>query len=238
MLVLNNSVGGLNPVAVDIAGRLGTKVVSLPTVNSANELENISGQRDESKLPYWMGIARAMQARGIAGEWIRVVDEQGRVSQAARQCFEVIASYDMLLATGHIAPREMLPTITAAKEAGVQRLLITHPEFPTTRLDIDQQHELARQGVFFERCFTTPHTGKIPWEAVFENIRQVGPDSTILATDLGQSTAPWPDEGLEIFIGKLLDVGFSESDVRRMVRDNAAQLLGVSSGAQRQTVSA
>ncbi len=68
MLVLNNSVGGLNPIAVDIAGRLGARVISLPTLNAANELENVAGQRDESKLPYWMGIARDMQARGIAGE--------------------------------------------------------------------------------------------------------------------------------------------------------------------------
>jgi hypothetical protein len=230
MLVLNNSVGGLNPLAVDIAGRLGARLVSLPTLNAANELENVAGQRDERKLPYWMGIARDMQARGIAGDWIRVVDEQGRVSQAARQCFEVVASYDMVLATGHIAPREMLPAIKAAREAGVRRLLITHPEFPTTRLDIAQQRELAEQGALFERCFTTPHTGKIPWETVFDNIRTVGPATTILATDLGQSTAPWPDEGLEIFIGRLLDAGFSEAEVQRMVRDNPARLLGVEAG--------
>jgi hypothetical protein len=227
MLVLNNSVGGLNPIAVDIAGRLGARVVSLPTLNAANELENVAGQRDETKLPYWMGIARDMQARGIAGNWIRVVDEQGRVGDAARQCFEVIASYDMILATGHIAPREMLPAIEAAREAGVTRLLITHPEFPTTRLDVEQQQALARHGALFERCFTTPNTGKIPWETVFENIRRVGPATTIVATDLGQSTAPWPDEGLEIFIGKLLDAGFSEAEVQRMVRDNPARLLGV-----------
>jgi hypothetical protein len=121
----------------------------------------------------------------------------------------------------------MLPAIKAARDAGVQRLLITHPEFPTTRLDIAQQRELADQGALFERCFTTPHTGKIHWETVFENIRTLGPATTILATDLGQSTAPWPDEGLEIFIGKLLDAGFSEAEVRRMVRDNPKRMLGL-----------
>ncbi|MER3420041.1 MAG: cytosolic protein, partial [Chloroflexota bacterium] len=56
-LTLNNSVGGLNPIAVDIAGRLGNKVVWLPTVDSANELANVAGQLDESKLSYWMPIA-------------------------------------------------------------------------------------------------------------------------------------------------------------------------------------
>jgi hypothetical protein len=32
-----------------------------------------------------------------------------------------------------------------------------------------------------------------------------------------------------MFIGKLLDQGFAETDVRRMVRDNAANLLGARS---------
>src|SRR5215467_11029489 len=39
-IALNNSVGGLNPLAIDIAGRLGNKVVFLPSVDNANELEN------------------------------------------------------------------------------------------------------------------------------------------------------------------------------------------------------
>jgi len=54
----------------------------------------------------------------------------------------------------------------------------------------------------------------------------VGPESTILATDLGQTTAPYPDEGLGTFIGNLLDNGFAEKDVQAMVRENPAQLLG------------
>jgi len=60
-IALNNPVGGLNPTAIDIAARLGAKVVWLPTVDSANEQENVAGQLDESKLPYWMSIAREMR---------------------------------------------------------------------------------------------------------------------------------------------------------------------------------
>jgi Family of unknown function (DUF6282) len=224
-IALNNSVGGLNPLALDIAGRLGTKVCFLPSVDNANELENVAGQRDESKLPYWMSIAREMRALGIAGSWLNVT-EDGAVTQATRQCLEIIAKHDMVLATSHIRPSEMLPVVKAAHEAGVQRIVITHPEFPTTLLSIEQQQELARFGVYFERCFTTPHTGKIAWEQVYANIREVGPASTILATDLGQTTAPYPDEGLGVYIGNLLENGFSERDVQMMVRDNAAQLLG------------
>lgn len=224
-IALNNAVGGLNPLALDIAGRLGTKVVFLPSVDNANELENVQGQRDESKLPYWMSIAREMRALGIAGSWLNVT-EDGQVTPATRQCLEIIAKHDMVLATSHIRPSEVTPVVKAAREAGVQRIVITHPEFPTTLLSIPHQQELARLGVYFERCFTTPNTGKIAWEQVYANIRQVGPETTILATDLGQSNAPYPDEGLGMFASRLLDNGFSEAEVRIMVRDNAAQLLG------------
>lgn len=229
-IALNNSVGGLNPLALDIAGRLGTKVCWLPSVDNANELEAIAGQRDESKLPYWMSIAREMRALGIAGSFLNVT-ENGKVTDATRQCLEIIAKHDMVLATSHIRPAEVLPVVQAAQSVGVRRIVITHPEFPTTLLSIPQQQELARLGVFFERCFTTPNTGKISWEQVYANIREVGPGSTILATDLGQTTAPYPDEGLGIFISNLLDNGFTETDVRRMVRDNPVQLLGARTGA-------
>jgi hypothetical protein len=224
-IALNNSVGGLNPLALDIAGRLGTRVVFLPSVDNANELENVSGQRDESKLPYWMSIAREMRALGIAGSWLNVT-EDGKVTPATRQCLEIIAKHDMVLATSHIRPSEVLPVVNAAREVGVQRIVITHPEFPTTLLSIPHQQELARLGVYFERCFTTPNTGKIAWEQVYANIRQVGPATTILATDLGQSNAPYPDEGLGMFASRLLDNGFSEAEVQIMLRDNASQLLG------------
>ncbi len=225
-LVLNNSVGGLNPIAVDIAGRLGAKVVWLPTVDSANELENIAGQKDESKLPYWMNIAREMRALGIAGEPIKVTDDQGKVTKATHDCLDLIGKHDMVLATGHISPGEMPAVVKAAREHGVRRITITHPEFPTTCLTIDQQRELMKYDVFFERCFTTPQSGKISWEHVFNNIRTIGPSTTIIATDLGQSTNPYVDEGMTDFIGKLLDAGFRETEVQQMASRNAAQVLG------------
>ena len=177
-----------------------------------------------------MSIAREMRALGIAGSFLNVTDN-GQVTPATRQCLEIIAKHDMVLATSHIRPSEVLPVVKAAQEVGVKRIIVTHPEFPTTLLSIDQQKELARLGVYFERCFTTPNTGKISWEQVYANIREVGPSSTIIATDLGQTTAPYPDEGMGIFIGRLLDNGFGEQDVRRMVRDNPAQLLGARTAA-------
>ncbi|HLF71229.1 MAG TPA: DUF6282 family protein [Dehalococcoidia bacterium] len=226
-IALNNPIGGLNPTAIDIAGRLGAKVCWLPTCDSANEQANVAGQLDESKLPYWMTIARELRASGIAGAYLTVTDESGNVLPEVRQCLEVMARYDMIMATGHISPGEMEPVIKAAREAGVTRIIITHPEFPTTHLSIDHQKSLQRYDVMFERVFTTPHTNKCTWDETMENIKQVGPSSTIAATDLGQTTNPDIPEGYEIYIGKMLDAGFNENEIKRMTQHNAAGLLGV-----------
>lgn len=225
-IALNNPIGGLNATALDVAARLGAKVCWLPTMDSANEQANVAGQLDESKLPYWMSIARELRAAGIAGKWLTVTDGDGKVTPETRQCLEIIAKYDMVMATGHISPAEMEPVIKAAKEVGVQRIIITHPEFPTTHLTVEEQKRLAGYGVYFERVFTTPYTNKCSWEETLGNIRQVGVESTIIATDLGQTTNPGLQEGFEIFIGKLLEAGFSETEVKRMTQHNAASLLG------------
>ena len=225
-LVLNNSMGGMNPLAVDVAGRLGNKVVWFPTVDAENEVKNITGENVDGKpQPYWMTIARAMREKGIAGDPVKVVVD-GKVTHAAIQCMEVIAEYDMILATGHISPEEMLPVVKAAREAKVNRVIITHPEFPATYLDQDQQRALGKYDVMFERCFTQPYTKKVEWETVYDNIRKIGPNSTILSTDLGQSTAPWVEEGLGIFIGNLLDNGFTPSEIETMSHQNAGEILG------------
>ena len=225
-IALNNPIGGLNPTAIEIAARLGAKVCWLPTCDSANEQAAAAGLLDESKMPYWMSIARELRAAGIAGEWLTVTDGHGKVLTEMKQCLDVMAKYDMVMATGHIAPAELELVIKAAKEAGVQRIIVTHPEFPTTHLTVEDQKNLLQYGVYFERVFTTPHTDKCPWDETLNNIRQVGPESTICATDLGQTTNPGLQEGFEIFIGKMLDDGWKEADIKRMTQHNAAALLG------------
>jgi hypothetical protein len=194
-------------------------------MDSANEQANVAGQMDETKLPYWMSIARELRAQGIAGKWLKVTDDDGNVTAETRQCLDVMAKYDMVMATGHISPAEVEPVVKAAREAGVQRIIITHPEFPTTHLSLEQQKRLQAYDVYFERVFTTPHTNKCTWEETLGNIRS-GPSSTIIATDLGQTMNPGLTESFEIFIQKMLEFGFSEMEIKRITQHSAASLLG------------
>jgi Family of unknown function (DUF6282) len=223
-VTLNHSVGGLNPVAIELAGRSGCKIVWMPTVDAANET---AGRTDgpTTKLPFWAKIQRELAATGIAPPPLSVLDANGKVSDITRRCIELIAKHDMILATGHLGRAEIFALVKAAREMAAKKVLITHAEFPSQDLSADEQNELARMGAYIEHCFTTMHTGKAPWEAVIASIRHVGPERCVLSTDLGQTINPPVAEGFAMFAQRLLDAGFSVAGIRRMTVENPAALI-------------
>lgn len=220
-IALNHAVGGLNPVAVELAGRSGAAVVWMPTVDAANET---AGRVDggSAKLPFWAKIQRELAATGIAPPPITVVEDGGRICEAARRCLDLIAKYDMILATGHLGAAEIFALVRAGRDAGIRKMLVTHAEFPSQNLSAAEQLELANMGAWIEHCFTTMHTNKAPWNRAMEAIRVVGPDRCIISTDLGQTVNPPVSEGFAMFAQKLLDDGFGVEDVRRMAVTNPA----------------
>lgn len=214
-ITLNHSVGGLNPVALEIAGRSGNKIVWFPTVDAANETAGRAGGGSD-KLPFWAKIQREIAAAGITRPPMTVLDSAGNISQDTRQCLELIAKHDMILATGHLGRHEIFPLVSVARELGVKRIVITHAEFPSQNLTGDEQLALAGMGAIIEHCFTTYHTNKAPWEAVFANIRRVGAGRSMLSTDLGQATNPPVAEGFAMFAQRFLDAGFKPTEINRM----------------------
>jgi Family of unknown function (DUF6282) len=223
-ITLNHSIGGLNPVAVELAGRSGCKIVWMPTVDAANET---AGRVDgpTAKLPFWAKIQRELAATGIAPPPISVVDGAGQLTEAARRCLELIGKYNMILATGHLGRVEIFALVKSAREMGLKRVLVTHAEFPSQNLTAGEQYELAEMGALIEHCFTTMHTGKASWEGVFEAIRKAGPERCVLSTDLGQTINPPVAEGFAMFAQKLLDAGFTSAEIRRMAVTNPAQIV-------------
>jgi hypothetical protein len=220
-LTLNHAVGGLNPVAVEIAGRSGCKIVWMPTVDAENETAGLPGA-GQKKLPFWAEIQRELRATGISPPPLTVLDAAGRVSESAHTCLELIAKHDMILATGHLGRHEIFPLVKTAKEMKVRKVLITHAEFPSQNLSAEEQVELARWGALIEHCFTTMYTGKAPWDVVFDSIRKVGASRSIVSTDLGQPINPGVAEGFAMFAEVLLENRFSTEQVRQMAVTNPA----------------
>jgi hypothetical protein len=138
----------------------------------------------------------------------------------------VIARNDMVLATGHLARDEIFALVDGAVAEGVRQIIVTHPEFPSQSLSIEDQQQLAARGAVLERCFTTPHTGKAPWELICRASREVGVENTVFSSDLGQVFNPPVEDGLALMADQFLAAGFSDEDVIAMAVTNTRRWAG------------
>jgi hypothetical protein len=224
-IVLNRAVGGLNPLAVEVAAREGVRTVWLPTVDSVNE----SHEREApagAKVPVWVKLQLELREQGIEIEPVPVVDGDGAVLGQTRAVLERIAHHGLLLATGHLARDEIFAVVDAALEEGVTEIVVTHPEFPAQSLSVADQVALAQRGALLERCMTTPHTGKIAWAQWIANIREAGYEHSILSTDLGQVFNPPVEDGMGIMVDHLLEAGFTDEEVHVMAVVNSRRVAG------------
>lgn len=224
-IVLNRAVGGMNPLAVEIAAREGARTVWLPTVDSVNE----SHERDAppgAKVPVWVRLQLDLREQGIEIETVPVVDGGGAVLPETREVLAMIARHGMVLETGHLGRDEIFAVVDAAVEEGVAEIVITHPEFPSQNLPREDQRALVERGALLERCFTTPHTGKITWEAWIENIKAAGPEHSVLSTDLGQIFNPPVEDGMALMVDRLLAAGLNEQEVHVMAVQNTRRVAG------------
>jgi len=204
-LVLNDTVGGLNPAAVDLAVKMGARQVWMPTRSARNH-------RRHENLP-----------GGISA-----LDEAGRLIPAAEEILSILADSHCILGTGHLSPQESFALIERARALGIRKILVTHPEWEPTFLSLQQQKALAAGGdVMFERCFvsTTHRCGFVPFETIEQAIIDTGVENTILSTDLGQPDTPPPVDGFRQYAARLRSTGFSVDDIRRMMQANPERML-------------
>ena len=65
-------------------------------------------------------------------------------------------------------------------------------------------------------------------DGVVQMIKAVGPERTVLATDLGQVHNPPPHEGMRMYLQVLMEKGIPKEHLRIMVKDNPYYLLNLS----------
>jgi hypothetical protein len=217
-ITLNAGVGGLNALAVEIAAREGARIVWLPTVDSENEASE-DGPKP-AKQPVWRQIQDEFAAAGIASAPVPLTHE------GLARVLEVVARHDIVLATGHLGRAEIHTAVDAALAAGVSHVVVTHPDYPTQGVPVDEQRELAQRGALLERCFAPIHSGKVSWEQTFDAIRATQARNNVLSTDLGQRTNPPVEDGLALMADRLLEAGFTEDDIHTMAVVNTRKLAG------------
>jgi hypothetical protein len=223
-LTLNAGIGGLNPLAVEIAAREGARIIWMPTVDAENEAGH-HARPPGAKVPVWAQLQDEFRSLGVYGAPVRVA-ENGAVVAEVRAVLEVVARRELVLATGHLSAAEIFAVVGVALEVGVRHVVVTHPDYPTQNLSLDEQRTLADQGALLERCFAPIHTGKVSWEQVFAGIRATGPERNVLSTDLGQIGNPPVEDGLALMADALLAAGFSEEEVQTMAVTNTRRIAG------------
>ncbi|MBP2659483.1 MAG: hypothetical protein H6Q69_2515 [Firmicutes bacterium] len=205
-ITLNPEVGGINPAAVEAAIKMGAKIVWLPTAWSAHE-RRISGKND-----------------GVES----VIDNQ--VVPSLLTVLKMVAKHNLILGTGHLSTEEILIVVEKAKELGVNKIVINHPEWWSISMPIETQKILVSYGVFFERCYATRFPGKDYEKNFMKNlaaIEAVGYESTIISTDGGQVENPMWSDALSEYLGFLANAGLSEDMMEKMTKISPANLLGL-----------
>jgi hypothetical protein len=225
-LALNAAVGGINPMAVEIAAREGARIIWLPTVDAANHRRTARDLPEGATPPMWLALQDELRDRGLEVDPVEVTDGAGRVLPETEAVLELVAHHDLVLATGHLGRDDIFAVTAAAVAAGVRQTIITHPEFPQQSLSVEDQQKLADMGAYLERCLTTPLTGKYPWEDMVRNIRATGVERTVVTTDLGQPHNPPVEDGLALMADAMLAAGFDDGEIRTMIVANSRQLAG------------
>lgn len=218
-IVLNHSVGGMNPAAVEAMHRIGGKygkVVWLPTVDADCHL----------KVFHKPGI-------GIK------VAENGTILPDAKAVLQIVARENLVLETGHICAEEVMAVIQQANLLNIKNILITHAMADVPGLSLENMQTAAQMGAFLELAFVNDLMGENAADEGHRNwhhvsikrmvaaIKLIGAEHFVLSTDLGRKPDPLPAEGYKLFVTKLMGEGISQREINLMMKENPARLLGI-----------
>ncbi|MCE8439135.1 DUF6282 family protein [Rhodovulum sulfidophilum] len=220
-IALNNVVGGLNPYGVEHTAAMGGKIVWLPTLAAENHL---SWQATSG----WSHPASTSRIRAATA--VRLWDDDGKMLPELHDILDVCAATGLALASGHVHVSETKKIFAEARKRGVERLIFTHPE-DIVGASMEDTREIADMGAMVEHSLAFFLEGSKfrnhTTEQLGEYIELVGPERTILCSDLGQVGTLTPLQGFRRAVSDCLSLGYDDAAVRAMVSGNAAQVIGL-----------
>ncbi len=219
-VVLNNAVGGINPNAVEwmhrVYGSRG-KIVWLPTFESDKHVKTFS-------KPDAVGLT---------------VAPGGQVTPEMEAILKIVARENLVLATGHVHPEEIVAVVKRARELGIKSMLVNHALTNVPGLSMAQAKQVTDMGATIEICFlqflagpNAPlpflmHWTQINAKHVAQAVKELGADKVLISSDLGQSGNMVHPDGLEAAVAAMKKEGVADADIDTMMRKNPARLLGL-----------
>ena len=224
-IVLNPIIGELQPQSVEAAAAHGAKLVYLPTWGCCHDHEQRGTVRKAVLEPQFPGIVRHLDEDGA----ISMFADDGALRPELHEIIALCRDKGLTLCTGHVSPRESLAVLRAARDAGLTKLIATHPLNPTIGATLEECKAFVELGAVIEFTFagTVSANKQLPIRGVERAIRELGPEHCVLTTDVFFEYLPPQPETLRMFAHQLRFIGFSGDEIRTMIVRNPERLLGL-----------
>ena len=246
---LNTVYGGMNPRAVKTALHYGegAKYVSFGT-HSTHWMASREGQYMDGEFVPFHVLYPKFRDEELSRSIRIPVDEAP--SAELEEIMGLFAAHPgVYMVTGHVSAPEAVRLVELGHEYGIRRMVVSSTVFKIASMD--QLSHMAELGAYIEYTLAAyshssgtrktdyyteleyasdPIPGPYPKttvKTVAEQIKELGPQHCVIATDYGVYTLPPPMEGLREFIALLLDLGLSTSDITTLVKTNPEKLLGL-----------
>ena len=224
-IILNGTVGGLNPRVTEHAIRMGALYVSMPTMSGGSYQNRTSDY--------------ARDASRIAGP-VQVVDENGAVVPAVHEIIDVVNQYGVVLGLGYVSRSDAMAVLRAARDRGVQRIAVLRPLSPLGFTEEDIAEAMTIPEVFLEfPCSSLQASGAglttaqeaasgpgPAAPAIAAAIKRYGAERCVLMSDTGWNDL-MPLDWFTLGCTTLGQLGIGSQGLRALVRDTPARLIGI-----------
>ena len=209
-VVLNSTVGGANPDAVEVAAQLGARVVWLPTISSP--AHKAANERPE------------LQAHaGITFRAVPVV-EDGALRPEWHDVLDVVARHGMVLCSGHVTIDEAIVVLTEARRRGVDRLVVNHPGLGFLGWRDEHVEPLRSLGAHLEVGVLADILAGDSGTTTARLADVADPSLFVFGSDLGHAHYPPLAEGMVPWLHDVASL-LGESMLERVAVTNARELL-------------
>ena len=188
---------------------MGGKIIWMPTLESRS---------------YKLKKVPSMSA-AEAATYITLLDKDGNLLPSLYDIIDIVAKYDLTLATGHTSAREGIQLLKAARDKGIKKLIVTHADNPADFYTLEEQKQCVALGAVIEHCYFNVFNGQTKAETLAKEINILGADNVVLSTDVGQPGSPYPDEALAAFREALKQQGIGDNAIETMMGKNPERFL-------------
>ncbi|MFT4011264.1 MAG: DUF6282 family protein, partial [Nocardioidaceae bacterium] len=210
-IVLNSAVGGANPDAVEVAARLGGRVVWMPTVSSATHKAGESNPELRVHQGFELSLVPVFEDRRLLGRWHDVLD--------------VVAEHDLVLASGHLSADETCSLFAEASRRGVERLLVNHPMMAFLGWNEEARRLLLSVDARLELAILPDILGGAAHSSM-SLLEQYPHELLVFGADLGHAHYPSPAQAIPTWL-RDLERRAGEDAAKAIVSTNGRTLLGL-----------